>query len=90
MSLTQGSSSASDSCELDLLCSNHLPNVLLLDRLRAAQCEQLAAGVDVLISTPGRLLSHLERGSLRLDNTHPLVMDEVDVLAGRTETEAAG
>uniref|UniRef100_A0A383WC63 RNA helicase n=1 Tax=Tetradesmus obliquus TaxID=3088 RepID=A0A383WC63_TETOB len=46
------------------------------------QCELLDGGVDVLVATPGRLLSHLEKGSLSLQHTAALVMDEVDVLAG--------
>jgi superfamily II DNA/RNA helicase len=46
------------------------------------QIETLDAGVDVLVATPGRLLSHIERGSLNLSNTAALVLDEVDVLAG--------
>ncbi|KAF8070956.1 DEAD-box ATP-dependent RNA helicase 50 [Scenedesmus sp. PABB004] len=46
------------------------------------QCELLAGGVDVLVSTPGRLIAHLDRGSLSLEHTAALVMDEVDVLAG--------
>lgn len=46
------------------------------------QIETLDGGVDVLVATPGRLLSHIERGSLNLSNTAALVLDEVDVLAG--------
>jgi hypothetical protein len=46
------------------------------------QCELLDGGVDVLVATPGRLLSHLEKRSLSLQHTAALVMDEVDVLAG--------
>lgn len=46
------------------------------------QVETLDEGVDVLVATPGRLLSHIERGSLNLSNTAALVLDEVDVLAG--------
>ncbi|KAF6257544.1 P-loop containing nucleoside triphosphate hydrolase protein [Scenedesmus sp. NREL 46B-D3] len=46
------------------------------------QCELLDGGLDVLVATPGRLLSHLEKGSLSLQHTAALVMDEVDVLAG--------
>lgn len=47
------------------------------------QCDLLSEGIDVLIATPGRLTAHLEKGSLKLDNTAALVMDEVDVLAGQ-------
>lgn len=46
------------------------------------QMDMLDGGVDVLIATPGRLLNHHERGSLKLSNTAALVLDEVDVLAG--------
>jgi len=51
--------------------------------LVCCQCELLSGGVDVLVATPGRLLSHHQRGSLNLSNTAALVLDEVDVLAGR-------
>jgi len=34
------------------------------------------------VATPGRLIAHLEKGSLKLNNTAALVLDEVDVLAG--------
>jgi superfamily II DNA/RNA helicase len=56
--------------------------LLLLPLLLPPQCELLDGGVDVLVATPGRLLSHLEKGSLSLQATSALVMDEVDVLAG--------
>lgn len=42
----------------------------------------LEAGVDVVICTPGRLLSHLEKGILKLDATKAIVLDEVDCLCG--------
>ena len=42
------------------------------------QNEQLATKPDVVIATPGRLLDHIERGTLALDNVHFLVLDEVD------------
>jgi hypothetical protein len=51
------------------------------------QCELLDGGLDVLVATPGRLLSHLEKGSLSLQHTAALVMDEVDVLAGEKWNE---
>jgi superfamily II DNA/RNA helicase len=52
------------------------------------QCELLDGGLDVLVATPGRLLSHLEKGSLNLQHTAALVMDEVDVLAGEDRCRA--
>tara|TARA_Y100000296_G_scaffold87210_1_gene130612 strand:- start:1960 stop:3273 length:1314 start_codon:yes stop_codon:yes gene_type:complete len=33
---------------------------------------------DVLVGTPGRILDHIDRGTLRLDNVKFLVLDEVD------------
>ena len=33
---------------------------------------------DVVVGTPGRILDHLDRGSLRLNNVKFLVLDEVD------------
>jgi len=42
------------------------------------QATALAKGVDVLIATPGRLLDHLGRGTVRLDSISTLVLDEAD------------
>ncbi len=42
------------------------------------QIEQLRRGADVLVATPGRLIDHLERGTVRLDAIEMLVMDEAD------------
>ena len=42
------------------------------------QTESLRRGVDIVVATPGRLLDHLERGTLRLDEIDFLVLDEVD------------
>ncbi len=33
---------------------------------------------DVVVGTPGRVLDHLERGTMHLDKVHTLVMDEAD------------
>jgi ATP-dependent RNA helicase RhlE len=43
-----------------------------------AQIRALAAGLDVLVATPGRLLDHLEAGAARLGGVEFLVLDEVD------------
>ncbi len=45
---------------------------------KQAQGRTLAAGVDVVVATPGRLLDHLSDGRLRLDRTQVLVLDEAD------------
>src|SRR5213082_4133342 len=42
------------------------------------QDSKLTRGVDVLISTPGRLLDHFERGRLLLTGVELLVIDEAD------------
>jgi ATP-dependent RNA helicase RhlE len=59
-------------------------------RLRAAvivggesmrrQLDAVKSGAHVLIACPGRLLDHLERGSIKLDNSHAVVIDEADRL----------
>ena len=38
----------------------------------------LAAGVDVVIATPGRLIDHLERGNVSFGDLEILVLDEAD------------
>ncbi len=42
------------------------------------QSRALADGVQVAVGTPGRVLDHLSRGRLRLDNLWCLVLDEAD------------
>ncbi|MEI6207098.1 MAG: DEAD/DEAH box helicase [Desulfuromonadales bacterium] len=42
------------------------------------QLRLLSAPVDILVATPGRMLDHLERGSVRLDRLEMLVLDEAD------------
>ncbi|WDE11954.1 DEAD/DEAH box helicase [Thalassomonas haliotis] len=43
-----------------------------------AQVEGFNAGVDILVATPGRLLDHLAKGSLTLEQLKFLVFDEAD------------
>jgi ATP-dependent RNA helicase RhlE len=40
--------------------------------------EDLRAGIDVLVATPGRLNDHIERGSVSLSEIAVLVLDEAD------------
>jgi len=42
------------------------------------QTDELRAGTDLVMATPGRLLDHLERGTVRLDKVQFLVLDEAD------------
>jgi len=42
------------------------------------QNDELKAGTDIVVATPGRLLDHLEQGTLRLDKVEFMVLDEAD------------
>ena len=42
------------------------------------QVRALSRGVDVLVATPGRLLDHISSGTIKLDQTEMLVLDEAD------------
>ncbi|MCU1623791.1 MAG: heavy metal transporter [Frankiales bacterium] len=42
------------------------------------QLKALSRGVDVVVGTPGRVVDHLERGSLKLDELTTVVLDEAD------------
>jgi ATP-dependent RNA helicase RhlE len=42
------------------------------------QLKRLYRGIDVLAATPGRLIDHLERGSIDLSHCEVLIVDEAD------------
>jgi len=42
------------------------------------QFRALASGAQIVIGTPGRVLDHLDRGTLKLDALKILILDEVD------------
>ena len=42
------------------------------------QADSLAHGAHVVVGTPGRLMDHISRGSLKLDALATLVLDEAD------------
>lgn len=42
------------------------------------QIKALKRGVDIVVGTPGRVLDHLRRGTLKLQNVHTVIMDEAD------------
>jgi len=44
----------------------------------AGQLRQLKRGVHAVVGTPGRLMDHMRRGTLKLDNLEALVLDEGD------------
>ncbi len=42
------------------------------------QLRNLKAGVEIVVGTPGRILDHIERGSLKLENIEYFILDEAD------------
>ena len=44
----------------------------------AKQINQLKQNPQIVVATPGRLLDHLNRGNIRLDAIHTMVLDEAD------------
>lgn len=42
------------------------------------QLRQLKRGAQVVVGTPGRVMDHIRRGTLKLDNLKALVLDEAD------------
>ena len=42
------------------------------------QISQLKQNPQIVVATPGRLLDHLQRGNIRLDAIHTMVLDEAD------------
>lgn len=42
------------------------------------QRDDLAAGMDIVTATPGRLLDHMQQGTIKLDRVRYLVLDEAD------------
>ncbi len=43
-----------------------------------AQIKRLSRGVDILVATPGRLIDHMDRGTVNLSTVRHLVLDEAD------------
>ncbi|MCL2591042.1 MAG: DEAD/DEAH box helicase [Betaproteobacteria bacterium] len=62
--------------------ARHLQNFHVLPvyggQSMVVQLRQLARGAQVIVGTPGRIMDHLERGSLKLDALSMLVLDEAD------------
>ncbi|CAI5488585.1 unnamed protein product [Closterium sp. Naga37s-1] len=53
------------------------------------QVEALAGGVDVVVGTPGRVLQHLDAGSMLLDDVKCVVVDEADIMFDDDDFSAA-
>jgi ATP-dependent RNA helicase RhlE len=59
--------------------SRHQRAVSLIGGLNIRhQMDELKKKPDIVVATPGRLLDHLERGTVRLDRVRELVLDEAD------------
>jgi len=42
------------------------------------QITHLSRGADIVVGTPGRILDHIDRGTLKLASVHMVVLDEAD------------
>jgi ATP-dependent RNA helicase DeaD len=64
--------------------SKHLPMVRTLAIYGGQSIEKqfsmLRQGVQIVVGTPGRLMDHMRRGTLKLDRTTVVVLDEADVM----------
>ncbi len=62
--------------------ARHLKNFHVLPiyggQSMVVQLRQLARGAQVIVGTPGRVMDHLERESLKLDALKAIVLDEAD------------
>ncbi len=62
--------------------ARHMPNVKILSLCGgqpiAAQVSSLSHPPHIAVGTPGRILDHLQRASLTLDNVQVAVLDEAD------------
>jgi len=44
------------------------------------QLDALRRGVEIIVATPGRLIDHLKRGSIKLNDVKHVVLDEADTM----------
>lgn len=66
--------------EAKKLCpSHHIKTLAIYGGTRVmTQLKALKTGVDLVVGTPGRVLDHIARGSLRLEGIRYAVLDEAD------------
>jgi len=62
--------------------ATHIPELRILPvyggQEYGGQVRQLKRGVQVVVGTPGRIMDHMRRGTLKLDKLQALVLDEAD------------
>jgi ATP-independent RNA helicase DbpA len=62
--------------------ARYLPNIKILTLVGGStmrpQRESLGFGAHIVVGTPGRIMDHIERGSLELNAINTLVLDEAD------------
>ena len=62
--------------------ANHLKGFLVLPvyggQEYSGQIRALRRGVHVVVGTPGRVMDHIRKGTMKLDNLRVLVLDEAD------------
>ncbi|AHK79573.1 RNA helicase [Ectothiorhodospira haloalkaliphila] len=62
--------------------ARHMPDFHVLPiyggQSYTVQLRQLKRGAQVIVGTPGRVMDHMRRGTLRLENLTALVLDEAD------------
>jgi ATP-dependent RNA helicase DeaD len=62
--------------------AHHLPGFHVLPiyggQSYTIQLKQLSRGAHIIVGTPGRVMDHIERKTLNLDNLKTLVLDEAD------------
>jgi ATP-dependent RNA helicase DeaD len=47
-------------------------------RAMGQQTQELESGTQIVVGTPGRIMDHIERGALNMDNIMIMVLDEAD------------
>ncbi|MDR3526864.1 MAG: DEAD/DEAH box helicase [Rhizomicrobium sp.] len=57
----------------------HLKSTVIVGGVsQGAQVKAMSSGVDILVATPGRLLDHVNQGTVKLDTVTHLILDEGD------------